>query len=361
MDVATVRAPEEDLDTLKRRADAWLKLNGRGREEVPEWADEVAWRLSRSYEQRFLVQEQVEVRGHLSSSSGKKLRDQLEQLLPSSAQVITPDAVWNNINQVRRVALPSILESLRYGFERGENDKAGSALTDGLPADVIEDRYVLLSTQHRMHPDIAAFSHEHIYQKEALFTPSEMIQKRAWGYSYGPRSVWREVNGGFDGRMNANPKEAGEVIEELKRFDEWASKNPHENGRPWEVAILTFYRGQEREVRFGLRKWSGQKNAIRHFSQSTSKRPYLTLELCTVDRFQGHEADLVILSFASSRPTSFLESPNRLNVALTRARYLRIIVGDRHAMRRSLPSLLGVLASAKTWESKIVENAHHEN
>lgn len=363
LDVATIRAPGDALDVVRRRANAWLKLNGWGREDIPEWSNEVAWRLSRSYEQRFSMGEGAEVAGRRQLSTGQKLRDQIDQLLPASTQVVLPETVWDSVNQVRRVALPSILESLRYGFERGEDEKVGSALTDGLPEGVIEDRHVLLSTQHRMHPDIAAFSHEHVYHEEALFTPPEMIQKRDWSYSYGPRSVWRDVRGGFNGRMNSNAKEAHEVLSALKHFDDWASKNPPEEGGPWTVAILTFYRGQEREVRKGLRKWSGQGGAIRHFSRSSTstKRPYLDVELCTVDRFQGHEADLVIISIASARPTSFLESPNRLNVALTRARYQRIIVGDRHAMRRAHPSLLGVLASEKTWESKIVEDAHHEN
>ena len=72
-----------------------------------------------------------------------------------------------------------------------------------------------------------------------------------------------------------------------------------------------------------------------------------------MDRFQGHEADLTLISFANSHPTSFLESPNRLNVALTRARYQRIIVGDRLALARSKGSLLGTLASETQWERQL--------
>ncbi|MOA29029.1 hypothetical protein D3C78_1500160 [compost metagenome] len=76
-----------------------------------------------------------------------------------------------------------------------------------------------------------------------------------------------------------------------------------------------------------------------------------------MDRFQGHEADLVILSIASRHATSFLESPNRLNVALTRARYQRIIIGDRHAMLRAENSLLGQLAKVEPWEKHISERS----
>ena len=85
---------------------------------------------------------------------------------------------------------------------------------------------------------------------------------------------------------------------------------------------------------------------MRHFR----RRPHLVIELCTVDRFQGHEADFVLISFANRRSTSFLESPNRLNVALTRARYQRVIIGDRHAMRRAKEGALRNLAKYEPWE-----------
>ncbi|MEG0717017.1 MAG: AAA domain-containing protein, partial [Comamonas sp.] len=91
-------------------------------------------------------------------------------------------------------------------------------------------------------------------------------------------------------------------------------------------------------------------NAMKHFTRGPRQRAHLSIDLCTVDRFQGHEADLVIITFARAQPTSFLESPNRLNVALTRARYQRVIVGDRIAMQRARGSVLGVLAANEPWD-----------
>jgi len=204
-----------------------------------------------------------------------------------------------------------------------------------------------------MHPDIAAFSHEHIYDGEALFTPDNMAAERSWGFGrHAHRAVWLDVRGGFNSRFNTNPVEARAVLDELCAFDQWAEHNPRKDGRPWEVAVLTFYRGQEREIRNHLRRWTRPGNGMRHFSRGQG-RPYLTVELCTVDRFQGHEADLVVLSFASARPTSFLESPNRLNVALTRARYQRVVVGDRNAMARAKASALGVFAAREPWDQQL--------
>jgi hypothetical protein len=351
LDVATVRAPSDELDHLRRRADAWLHMEKRGREEQPEWADEIAWRLARLYEQRFSKEEAIVVRNRPWRSTGERLREQVNDLLPAADTGVDTEKVWNEIDRVRRVALPSVLESLQYGFERDPNARKGTALSDGLPETALRMRHVLLSTQHRMHPDIARFSHERIYDGQALITPPRMTTERAWGFPrHAHRAVWADVRGGFDGRFNSNKREAEAVVEELRAFDQWAAGNPRDDGRPWEAAVLTFYRGQEREVRSHLRRWSSQHSAMRHFARGPRQRPYLSVELCTVDRFQGHEADLVIITFASARPTSFLESPNRLNVALTRARYQRVIVGDRTAMTRARGSALGVLAENEPWD-----------
>ena len=104
-------------------------------------------------------------------------------------------------------------------------------------------------------------------------------------------------------------------------------------------------------MRDHLRKWTGQHRAMRHFARGQKDRPYLRIELCTVDRFQGHEADIVLISFARPHATSFLESPNRLNVALTRARYQRVVIGDRQGMLRARGTLLEKLANSEPWNT----------
>src|SRR5918994_3925306 len=59
----------------------------------------------------------------------------------------------------------------------------------------------------------------------------------------------------------------------------------------------------------------------------------------SVDKFQGQEAPVVIVSLCSStleespRGASFLLSPNRLNVALSRAQALAIVVGSPELTR----------------------------
>ena len=58
------------------------------------------------------------------------------------------------------------------------------------------------------------------------------------------------------------------------------------------------------------------------------------VDVGTVDKFQGREAEIVIVSMTSSdifeapRGIDFLMEKNRLNVAVTRAKTLAIIVGN---------------------------------
>ena len=353
LDIATVRGEDDAPPLLRRRAEAWRHLNGRDREEEPGWAQAVGWRLARLYEQRFAsVAGEPGRDGRKTTAS--RLRAEIDSLLPVPDIVEDRQRVRQDIDRVRRVALPSILESLRHGFERNVRQRSGTALSDGLPEDVLERRHVLLSFQHRMHPDIAAFSHREIYRGEALRTPADMQRERRWSYRrYAHRAVWIDVrdSGGFCN--NRNETEVQRVLEELRHFDEWAAINRRGGGSPWEVAVLTFYRGQERAIRNGLRRWSGSRSAMRRFQRGPGERPYMTVELCTVDRFQGHEADLVLISFGNRRPTSFLESPNRLNVALTRARFQRVVIGNRGAMRRAREGVLREFAENEQWEKSL--------
>ena len=54
----------------------------------------------------------------------------------------------------------------------------------------------------------------------------------------------------------------------------------------------------------------------------------IMLTVNSSDRFQGQEADVVMISMRNATRIGFLDSPNRMNVAATRAREWRIVVGD---------------------------------
>jgi superfamily I DNA and/or RNA helicase len=59
----------------------------------------------------------------------------------------------------------------------------------------------------------------------------------------------------------------------------------------------------------------------------------LEIEVCTLDRCQGREAEYVLISLVRRRASTFLDMPKRWNVALTRAMENLFIVGNIDAYR----------------------------
>lgn len=319
-----VRLPEGQLLATRRRHKAHAQ--GRLMDEEP-WAKEVAWRLTRDYELRLLPEL---LKGDGKTNGASVYARALNHLQPCEGHTNLLPRVREDIDNIRRVAFPSILESLQIGFDCAQESggrRWENALALGLPASAKGERLVSLRYQHRMHPEIASFPHTHIYGGELLQTPLDMEARRAFDCSiYRSRVALLDVRGKEKNNPICNEAEARVVAEEMKKLAEWAAGSTR---TPlWSVAILTFYRGQERLIREQLREASGERGQRRYFTFKSGGRPVLTAELCTVDRYQGHEADVVLLSFVRTDQPGFLNSPNRLNVALTRARFQLVLIGD---------------------------------
>ena len=80
-----------------------------------------------------------------------------------------------------------------------------------------------------------------------------------------------------------------------------------------QMTVLTPYKGQLRELRDAL-------------TYADCHRPDM---VCTVDRFQGDENDLMIVSMVrTSTLTEFIKAPDRMCVLLSRARFGMVIIGS---------------------------------
>ena len=70
--------------------------------------------------------------------------------------------------------------------------------------------------------------------------------------------------------------------------------------------------------------------------------------VCTADSMQGSQRHVVIFSTTRSNPygnVGFVENPRRLNVSVTRPRYLTVIIGDSSTIKftgKGIPQLLDV-------------------
>ena len=342
-------------DSYERRRCAFLShLRRTGLDSVETgkiWEDEVAWRLSRLYELRDLKERQnkylLELRlllPHFERVSESDYAKRNESPESFAFKLPRNDFILREIRRIERIALPSVLELLQKGYRQEEimDEDSRIPLYDGLPANVLEQRHTLLTYQHRMHPEISSFPHENLYSDEALKDSPDIEKLRTWTCDlYAKRSVWVNVRPGpadmprGDSRTSYNLAELKVVVTHLKRFMRWSRQHPSEekgNEGYWSVALLSFYKGQENKLAEMMRRLF-QSRGRRYFE---SRGDNLKVDVCTVDRFQGHEADLVFLSLVNSRyKIGFLDNPNRLNVALTRAKYQLVIVGDRRTFRDS--------------------------
>ena len=87
--------------------------------------------------------------------------------------------------------------------------------------------------------------------------------------------------------------------------------------------------------------YEGQRSYIVNYMQyngSLKKDLYKEIEVASVDAFQGREKDYIILSCVRSNEhqgIGFLNDPRRLNVALTRAKYGVVILGNPKVLSKA--------------------------
>ncbi|MBN2385719.1 MAG: AAA family ATPase [Anaerolineales bacterium] len=96
---------------------------------------------------------------------------------------------------------------------------------------------------------------------------------------------------------------------------------------PEEIGVVVSYRAQSRLIRSLLRRIL--------MDDDVTKR----LVVDTVERMQGQEREVILVSFATASPrfaarmADFLFQPQRLNVAVTRPRSKLILVGSHHMLK----------------------------
>jgi serine/threonine protein kinase len=184
----------------------------------------------------------------------------------------------------------------------------------------------LLSTQHRMVPAIGDLVSECFYDGALASAPGT---RPRWLELAFPKAVtWYTTSRRTDrfesvvGTSRSNQLEAREIRKLLRRINgtaKWENANVT-------VAVLSGYTAQRETI---AREIAGERN---EWSNITS------LDVASVDAFQGREADILIYSVTRSNREGnigFLYEPRRLNVALSRGRLGLVLVGDHVCVRHA--------------------------
>lgn len=203
------------------------------------------------------------------------------------------------------------------------------SLFEYLERNLNEDCKSILDEQYRMNPVIGDLISKQFYgnqlisrtSREKKTIPLKMFENKPliW-LSTAERSDRREEPISDSYR---NSCEAKLIFEQLLLIDEELEELKLKK----ETAIIAGYRGQ--------------RDQLTRLYESNYKARFrnMTVEINTVDAFQGRETDIVFYSVVRSNDNGnlgFLKDVRRLNVAFSRARELLVVVGDHQCAQRRL-------------------------
>jgi uncharacterized protein len=180
-----------------------------------------------------------------------------------------------------------------------------------------EEQGLFLSESWRLHPDVCAFTSELFYDNRLTPRPENATQRINTEGPFNGTGL-RFIPVAHNGNQSESSEEAdtvGNIVEGLLR-----------NGTTW-----TNKKGETAPLSLNdiviVAPYNAQVSALAQCLPAGAR-------IGTVDKFQGQEAPVVIYSMATSTPEDaprgmeFLYSSNRLNVAISRAQCLTVLVAS---------------------------------
>uniref|UniRef100_UPI00398E6CFF NFX1-type zinc finger-containing protein 1-like n=1 Tax=Pristiophorus japonicus TaxID=55135 RepID=UPI00398E6CFF len=177
--------------------------------------------------------------------------------------------------------------------------------------------FVRLDYQHRMRPEIAELITPHIYEKLEN-TDSVKLYENIKGISTNLYFIdhQQQEDKIKEGKSFQNTHEALFV----KSLCEYFLQQEY---KPSQITILTTYSGQ-----------------LLCLKKMMLKKTFNGVQVCVVDKYQGEENDIVILSLVRSNQqggVGFLRIPNRVCVALSRAKKGFYCIGNMSMLSGKVP------------------------
>jgi senataxin len=209
----------------------------------------------------------------------------------------------------------------------------------------------MLETQYRMHPLIASYPSQRFYSNR-LITAASVLTSPSHQKPYHNDSSGRFLPFLFHDLLYSNEepdsisiRNRDEAKYVLYLYDELIHRYPEYRGN---VGIIAPYRAQRRYLtslfRSKYANHSGVKKEGGGGGSSSGNDVMNDVEISTVDGFQGREKDIIIFSCVRSHPRGtsgasaigFLKEWQRLNVAITRAKYALWIVGNSPTLKKDI-------------------------
>jgi len=259
--------------------------------------------------------------------SNEKARGKFDYLFVDEAGQVSVANLVGMAPSTRNVVLLGDQMQLNQPIQGSHPGESGTSILEYFLQDkatVPEDMGIFLPRTWRMRPEVCEFISDAIY--DGRLQPETLTSNRTIRCE--PGSINRVArNAGLlyvpvdhAGRTYESEEEAlaiHEIVQELLKHSVQLDREPLRPMKLSDILIVAPYNLQVRKLRSVI------PNA----------------NIGTVDKFQGQEAPVVILSMttsegdASPRGREFLFSRNRLNVAISRAQILAIIVASSRLQR----------------------------
>ena len=226
------------------------------------------------------------------------------------------------------------------GFKKFEKI-VSSSLFVSLFESVSQKLRETLTIQYRMHPEIMdAVNNFYADSLLSCGLPNPDEQRKhllsIGGTNHQRHLIWIDSsfkNGSTPyyerqaGTSKINFLEIDLVIEVLKELDEELIEQGYgESGRKKEVGVISFYGAQLLEIRSKIRTL-----------QQMGYFESMQIRTNTVDRFQGMEKPIIILSMVRAKTGlvgDFVKKFQRINVAMSRAQELLVVIGSETTFSR---------------------------
>lgn len=226
-----------------------------------------------------------------------------------------------------------------------------------------------LNTQYRMHKDIMQTINQFYVDElgenglvcgieEVQNTPNFSIRGSRWhGITWEPfinpstHAIWVNVEGKEEKGERMSYKNMAEIkavktvmtaLTRASGFEEYI--NSQQRLEDQEIGLITFYSDQRRE--------------LKKLEQSGALDPAYDYRIEVVDRFQGMERNIIIVSTVRSNKFNgigFAKEIERINVAFSRARSLLIVIGNRELFATQY-NYRQAIAAMETVDIKQIED-----
>lgn len=250
-------------------------------------------------------------------------------LVDESTQALEPEVLIALVKGAKQVVLV------------GDHQQLGPVILDrragdaGLRQSLFERLVVLghvpvrLEVQYRMHPCLSEFASNMFYEgtlQNGVGAENRRLDGAfPWPVADNPMMFW--ANFGREEILASGSSFLNRV--EAMNVERVITRLFRDGVQPDQIGVITPYEGQRAYI-------------VQYMSLNLSwvdrRDDYLEVEVTSVDGFQGREKDYIILSCVRAnnlQTIGFLSDPRRLNVALTRAKYGLVVLGNPRALSRN--------------------------